>query len=90
MGRNLRKVTFALGYKRGFEPNQTAEEQKEQEEQERERKGYFHEWTQMFGDEPRTSPCASKMGIVEDAETGKVYYVLPDLIQFNEKPNETV
>lgn len=90
MTKKLRKVSFRLNYKRGFEPNQTQEEQKEQEEQECIRKGYFHEWASTTDNDDNVSFRINKVGIVEEEGTGKVYCIFPELIKFDDEPYETV
>ncbi|MBR3284310.1 MAG: hypothetical protein IKI60_03225 [Alloprevotella sp.] len=83
----LRRVTFRLCHHCGFIPDQTEEDVKEQMVHERESTGYFHEWA-IVSDEDG-SFYIRKVGIVEEEGTGKVFYVVPDLIQFIDKPYET-
>ena len=84
----LRRVTFRLCYHCGFIPDQTEEEVKEQKEQEIERTGYFHEWAPTSEGNENEAFHVGKIGIVEEEGTGKVYYVVPNLIQFIDDPYE--
>lgn len=88
MCKKLRKVTFRLNYECGFTPNQSPQEEKEQVEQERKRNGFFHEWASTTDHDENASFRINKVGIIEEAETGQVYCVCPDLIKFNEAPYE--
>ena len=85
----LRKVTFRLSYPSGFKPDQTEEEVKEQKEQEKERCGYFHEWAPTSEGSENEVFHVRKVGIVEEECTGKVFCVVPELIQFIDEPYET-
>lgn len=85
----LRRVTFRLSYPSGFTPDQTEEEVRKQEEQEKERCGYFHEWAPTSKGVENEKFRIEKVGIVEEEGTGMVFYVVPDLIQFIDKPYET-
>ena len=89
MCKELRKVTFRLNYRNGFEPDLTQEEEKEREEQTRERQGYFHVWALPTPEEHHPS-CVNMLGIVEEKGTGQIFYVCPDLITFNDDPYEMV
>ncbi len=88
MCKKLRKVTFTLNYKCGFTPNQSPQEEKEHIEQESERNGFFHEWASTSDNDENVSFRINKVGIIEEAETGQVYCVFPDLIKFIEPPHE--
>lgn len=75
MAQELRKVTFALSFPQGFFPDEN--EQAEAEELARIRNGLFHGETEIMDDELKKCQF-----VVEDEETGKVYYVDPRLVTF--------
>lgn len=86
MSEALRKITFSLGHYPGFEPDRTEKEEREVEELIRERKGYFHCWTEEETTNPQTGAVYNKkIALVEDATTGKVHKVEYDLIKFEEE-----
>lgn len=75
MSQDLRKVTFALNFPQGFSPDE--KEQKEADELARVRTGLFYDKTEVMDGELKTCKF-----VVEDEETGKVYYVDPRLVTF--------
>lgn len=89
MDRELRKVTFSLETFVGFNPELTPQEEKEQEEPTRLRQGYFHGIVKR---EEKSAQSGNFIevshALVEDCETGKMYYVLPELITFIKDSHE--
>lgn len=86
MSSTLRKVTFSLGYCPDFDPDMTEKEEREIEELTRERKGYFHCWTEESERSPQTGEVYNKkLALIEDAATGMVHKVEYDLIKFEER-----
>lgn len=83
MEKELRKVSFAIGYRNGYDPDMTDEELKEEHERTRERAGFFHKWVEESDISPQTQePYTKTLALVEDIETGKMYKVEPNLIKF--------
>lgn len=82
MDKDPRKVTFTLGVPE-FHPGLSPEEEKEQYEMTRERAGIFHGLA-------KKEECSSQSGnfieityaLVENCETGKFEYILPELLTF--------
>lgn len=75
MAQELRKVSFALNFPQGFLPD--GNEQAEIEDFSRFRNGFFHGITEVMDDELKTCQF-----VIEDEETGKVYYIDPRLVRF--------
>ena len=74
---------YSLQKKNGFIPGISPEEEREQEELERERKGYFHCFTEIEDLSPQTQKYREKtVAIVEDAATGKIHYVDLEQLRF--------
>ncbi len=74
---------YSLQEKNGFIPDISPEEEREQEELERERKGYFHCFTEIEYLSPQTQKYREKtVAIVEDAATGKIHYVDLEQLRF--------
>lgn len=83
MSGELRKVTFCIGYRNGFDPDATEEERQHEFERTRERDGYFHKWVEESDVSPQTGEAYTKtLALVEDSESGKVYKVETDLVTF--------
>lgn len=80
MCKNLRKVIFRKeDY--FFDPDATLEEDEDMDELCRERRGYFHRWVEDV-DSSREMPCIKVFGLVEDAETGELYFAEIHNIRF--------
>ena len=75
MAQELRKVTLALNFPQGFFPNEN--EQAESEALARVRNGLFHGETEVMDAELKICQF-----VIEDEETGRVYYVDPRLVTF--------
>lgn len=81
--KELRKVAFAIGYRNGYNPDMTDEKLKEELERTRERAGFFHKWVEESDIIPQTDAAYTKtLALIEDAETGNMYKVEPDLVIF--------
>lgn len=77
---NLRKVTFRITpYE--FNPDETPKELKEIEEQTKDREGYFHQWSSDV-DTSKDLPYVKTVAIVEDADSGEVFVIDPENLQF--------
>lgn len=77
---DLRKVIFSLGTYE-FIPDVTDKEKKEMDEHCKERRGYFHRWTEDV-DCSKEIPFIKPMALVEEAESGTMYEVEPHNIRF--------
>lgn len=83
MQEDLRKVMFQPGYCNGFDPDWTEEERQEEYERTRRREGCFHKWVEEQDICPQTgNPYTKTLALVEDADTGQMYKVEPELITF--------
>lgn len=82
MDNELRRVMFTLGdYE--FHPGLSPEEEKEQEEKTRERAGIFHGLATKEECSPQSGNFIEvTYALVENCETGKFEYILPELITF--------
>ena len=66
-------MIFSLGTYE-FIPDATDKEKQEMDELCKERRGYFHRWTEDV-DSSKEIPCVKTMALVEEAESGKIYEV---------------
>ena len=82
MQTELRKVEFSLGHE-SFSPDE--KEQKEIEELARKRFGYFHRWVEIEEQSAQSGRFREKtVALVEEVDTGKMYYVEVDFIHFTQ------
>lgn len=87
MQKELRRVEFSLGHE-SFSPDE--KEQKENEELARKRLGYFHRWVEIEEKSAQSGRFREKtVALVEEVDTGKMYYVEVELIHFTQLPYET-
>ena len=83
MTERLRKVVFSLSPEDGYLPDLTEEEMQMQEEDSKKRNGWFHQWTDIEFQSAHTGRHFQKtVALIEECETGKIHYILPELITF--------
>lgn len=75
MNKESRKVIFALAFQSGFTPDE--QEQMKMDEEARKRKGLFYGSEEIYVD-----GLKKLVFCVEDEESGMVYKVDPELVQF--------
>ncbi len=77
---NLRKVRFTLEGQEDL-GLRDYENEAEREKTTKERDGWFHAWgNECFWNEDKL--IEQVIGVVEDAETGKIYHVIPKRMYF--------
>lgn len=80
MCNNLRKIIFSLGTYE-FDPDASPAQEEEMKELCRERRGFFHRWTEDV-DNSKDIPFVKAMALVEDADTGQIHVVEYHNIRF--------
>lgn len=73
MCKNLRKVTFKLGFYEHY-PNSTPKQKEENKDLTREREGFFHRWVDDL-DTSKEIPIVIAKALVEDLEDGLIKLV---------------